>query len=88
MGVHGGMSNLTTGAAICVPPRPGYCPEKNRQLKEYTRAVSDFLRMESAKVAALVRSDQLAFDAEFGEARKRKDAAKEAIRKQQQEHGC
>ena len=69
-------------------PRAIYCPEKNRLLEEYTRAVSDFLRMESAKTAALVRGVQVAFDGEFEEARKRKDAAKEAISKHQHEHGC
>ena len=71
-----------------MPLRPGYCPEKKRLIEEYTRAVSDFLRMESAEIEAQVRVDQVAFDAEFEEARKRKDAAKEAIQKHQQEHGC
>ena len=77
-----------TGEADCMSPRPLYCSEKNRLLEEYTRAVSDFLRMQSAKIAALVRGGEVAFEADLEKARKRKHAAKEAIQKHQRKHRC
>ena len=46
------------------------------------------LKVESEGIAAAVRGNDLLFDAELEAARKKKDAAKEAIKSHLQEHGC
>ena len=65
-----------------------YCSEKKRLLEEFTAAVSEYLRMESAQVLAVVRSGERLFAAELEAAHQRKETAKQAIREHQKLHGC
>ena len=69
-------------------PASSYCGERIRLLDEFVAAVSEYLRVESAGLAALVRGDESDFDAELEVARRRKEAAREAIRAHQWKHGC
>jgi hypothetical protein len=71
-----------------VSPAPTYCAEKMRLLDEFVAAVAEYLKIESAKLAAAARCEEWLSDGELKAARKRKDAAKEAIRSHQQAHGC
>ena len=71
-----------------VSPAPIYCAEKMRLLDEFVAAVAAFLKVESAKLAAVARGQDSLFEGELTAARKRKNAAKEAIRSHHQEHGC
>ena len=59
-----------------------------RLLDEFVAAVALFLKVESAKLAAAARGQDSLFDGELAAARKRKDAAKEAVKSHHQEHGC
>ena len=65
-----------------------YCQEKKRLLDEFTAGVSEYLRMESAQITALVRGEDVPFAVELEAARKMKEAAKQAIREHQKRHGC
>ena len=76
------------GTILNVSPAPIYCAEKMRLLDEFVAAVADYLKIESAKLAAAVRCEEWLSDGELEAARKRKNAAKEAIRSHQQSHGC
>ena len=77
-------------------PTPAFCGEKQRLVEEYVRTASNFMRVESAQIAALIdgRSELLSdgqalmFEAEHEEARRIKDAAKQAIFDHQRQHGC
>lgn len=67
---------------------PIFCPEKQRLVDAFTHAVSEYLRMESAQMAAVLDGRGFAFEAERREARRQKERAKRAIRVHEQEHGC
>ena len=74
--------NLNVAAA------PIFCTEMRRLLEEFVTAVSEFLRLESARQEAKVAGENPPFDAVFEGARKRKEWTKEAIKAHQKEHGC
>ena len=61
---------------------------RKNTLDEFVAAVSEHLRVESARIPALVRGDESEFDADLEVARRRKEAAREAIRAHQWKHGC
>ena len=67
---------------------PIFCREKQRLCDEFLNAVSEYLKIESAILAAAMRDDEFQFDRELEAARTRKNAVKESIKKHQQEHGC
>ena len=64
------------------------CVERNRFLEAFVMAVREYLQIESGRVAAIRRGEDLSFRAKIEGARKRKEEAKRAVRKHQQEHGC
>ena len=64
------------------------CVEKERLLREFARAVSEYNRMQSAQVAAVLKGVDFPFREEIAKAERRKDEAKYAIIAHQQEHGC
>ena len=70
-----------------VAPAPIFCKEKARLLDAFVTAVSEYLKVEAAMLAA-VRDEESLFDSELEAARKRKDAAKDAIKAHQKDHGC
>jgi hypothetical protein len=71
-----------------VLPKPIACIEKQRLMREFAKAVSDYHRMQSAQVAAVMRGADFPFEAELAEAAARRENAKYAILAHQQEHGC
>jgi hypothetical protein len=64
------------------------CSEKQRLLLEFTRAVSDYHRMQSAQLASLVRDAGFSFEREIAAAAQRRENAKYALIAHQEEHGC
>jgi hypothetical protein len=64
------------------------CFEKWRLLGEYARAVSEYNRMNSAQVSALMNDKGFLFQKEIAAAAERRDAAKYAILEHQEAHGC
>jgi hypothetical protein len=69
-------------------PMPKACGEKRRLLLAFTDAVSDYHRMQSAQLEALVRGDGFDFEIEIARAAQRRERAKYAVIAHQQEHGC
>ena len=69
-------------------PMPIACIEKQRLLRQFTDALSDYHRMQSAKLEVLLRGDRFDFDAEIAKAAQRREQAKYAVIAHQQEHGC
>lgn len=69
-------------------PAPIFCREKQRLCDEFLMAVSEYLKLESARLAAAMRDDEFQLNRELEAARTRKNAAKESIKEHQQEHGC
>ena len=61
---------------------------KQKLIAEFTRATSEYLRMESAQLRALVNGDGRQFDREIARARKERDQFRELIMLHQQNHGC
>ncbi len=60
-------------------PMPKACAEKQRLLQAFTDAVSDYHRMQSAQLEALVRGDRFVFEIEIAEAAQRREHAKYAV---------
>ena len=61
---------------------------KEKLLREYAKAVSEYNRMNSAQVAAVLRGEDFMFQDEIEKAGRRKDEAKYAILEHRQEHRC
>lgn len=64
------------------------CIEKRRLLKSFADAVSEYNRIQSAQLAAVLNGDGFQFQAELGEAEARKENAKYAVLIHEEEHGC
>ena len=64
------------------------CIEKRRLLQEFAHAVSEFNRINSAQVAAVMRGEDFPFQMELADALDRKEQAKYAILAHQEQHGC
>jgi hypothetical protein len=64
------------------------CMEKQRLIKEFERAKSDYHRMNTAQVLAVRNGENFPFQDEIAKAADRKEQAKYAILAHQQEHGC
>jgi len=69
-------------------PAPAFCEKKKALLDQFTSEVSNYLRMQSAQLAAALRGDGFQFEVELTAARKKKDSAKRAVEEHQREHGC
>jgi hypothetical protein len=68
--------------------KPLACIEKQRLLRAFAHAVSEYNRMNTAQVAAVLRGEPVQFQEQIARAGERKDAAKYAILLHEQEHGC
>jgi hypothetical protein len=64
------------------------CLEKQKLIAAFQRAVSEYNRMNSAQVAAVLNGEGFLFTELIAEAGTRKDQAKYAVLKHQEEHGC
>ena len=64
------------------------CIEKRRLLKTFSDAVSEYNRIQSAQLAAVLNGDGFQFQRELAEAEGRKENAKYAVLMHEQEHGC
>lgn len=69
-------------------PAPYYCAEQHRLVRLFTRAMSDYLRLEAAQIEAVVSGEQLCARSEIEKARRRLETAKEAILKHVKTHAC
>lgn len=72
---------------VGVAPAPVFCLELKKLTDAYTWAVSEYLRLQSAQMQAILNGEE-GFEAEITEAAIRKDAAKYAIIGHRYEHGC
>ena len=75
-------------ASLAPELKPAFCAERQRLIEEFTRAVSDYLRIQSAQSHSLISGRGFEFDTEIAEARERKSNARAAIIAHQREHGC
>jgi hypothetical protein len=73
---------------VAASAKPIHCIEKERLLKAFAAAVGEYNRMNSARVAALRRGDELTFAAQLEEAAERMDNARYAIIAHREQHGC
>jgi hypothetical protein len=64
------------------------CIEKQRLLQEFARAVSEYHRLQSAQVAAVINGEGFLFEEQLADAAIRRDEAKYAVLAHQQAHGC
>lgn len=62
--------------------------EKTRLLDEFARAVSEYNRMNTAQVVAVMKGEGRGFQEQIADAARRKDEAKYAILEHEQKHGC
>jgi len=69
-------------------PVPIGCIEKWRLLRAFAKAVSDYNRMNSAQLAAVLNGEDFPFEEEIVAAADRKEQAKYAVLAHQMEHGC
>ena len=69
-------------------PAPAACEERQRLVEAFTKAVSEYLRMRSAQIAAVKRGDGFLFDREIENAQQQKDSARNAIELHRLRHGC
>ena len=84
-----GLKIDTTGMASPAPElRLAFCPEKQRLIGSFTHAVSEYLRLQSAQLGAVIVGRVSEFEGELEEARRRKERARLAIAFHQNEHGC
>ena len=73
---------------MATTPRPAFCNEKQRLITEFTRATSDYLRMQSARLISLIDGDGFQFVSEIKAAAKIKDEARDAVLDHERQHGC
>ena len=64
------------------------CIEKRRLLQACAKAVSDYNRMNSAQLAAVMNGEDFPFTEEIAAAAAHRENAKYAIMTHQLEHGC
>jgi len=69
-------------------PTPVVCFDKERLLREFAAAVSDYHRVQSAQVAAVKKGEDFPFELELAKAAQRRENAKYAIIAHQEQHGC
>jgi len=68
--------------------QPIWCIKKERLMREFAKAVSDYHRMNSAQLAAVLNGQDFPFEAQIAEAGERVQEMKYAILAHRQEHGC
>ena len=73
---------------MATSPIPIACIEKKRLFDAFAHAVSEYNRMNTAQLRAVMRGDGFQFTEQVADAGQRKDEAKYAILKHEQEHGC
>jgi hypothetical protein len=80
--------SLRLSLDVACPSPVVACIEKLRLLREFSQAVSEHHRMQTAQVAAVLNGDDFLFEEEIAVAAARRENAKYAILAHQQEHGC
>jgi hypothetical protein len=71
-----------------VAPAPIFCNEKKTLMERFTKAVSDYLRMQTAQMRALRNGAGLQFEDEIKAARRLREQARRAIVEHERQHGC
>jgi hypothetical protein len=69
-------------------PVPVLCIEKWTLLRAFATAVSNYNRMQSAQLAAVLRGEDFQFQAQIEEAAHERDQLKYAILAHRESHGC
>ena len=69
-------------------PAPVRCLEKERLLLDFTAAVSEYHRIQTAQLRSVMEGKGFQFENEVRDARMRRDNAKYAVLAHQDEHGC
>ena len=69
-------------------PSPILCIQRERLLREYAKAVSEYHRMHSAELAAVLKGEDFPYEEQIAEASLRREQAKYAILAHRSEHGC
>jgi hypothetical protein len=64
------------------------CLQKEKLLKEFARAVSEYNRMHTAQLAAVLNGEDFPFEQEIALANERREQAKYAILAHREAHGC
>jgi hypothetical protein len=63
------------------------CPEKQRFLEDFASTMSEYHRMQSAQVAAVLNGEDSPFENWINNAAARKDQAKYAVLGHREQHG-
>jgi hypothetical protein len=71
-----------------VAPAPIFCNEKKTLMERFTKAVSDYLRMQTAQMRALRNGEGLRFEDEIKAAGRLREQARRAIVEHERQHGC
>jgi hypothetical protein len=69
-------------------PAPIFCIELRRLTDAYAWAVSEYLRLQSAKLAAIINGDTMTIDEQLSATEIAKDNAKYALLAHRAKHGC
>ena len=64
------------------------CIEKERLMRDFSQAVAELNRMQSAQLAAVLNGEDFPFENELADAQRRKENTKYAILAHRQAHGC
>ena len=69
-------------------PSPIFCVEYQRLKDRFSEAASEYLRLQSAQIAAILNGDPDTFQQQIHEAAMRKDEAKYAVIAHREAHHC
>jgi hypothetical protein len=69
-------------------PAPVLCFEKRRLMQAFATAVSDYNRMQSFQVKAVLAGEDFPYEEEIAKAAENRDNAKYALLAHQESHGC
>ena len=69
-------------------PAPLFCIELRRLTDAYAKAVSEYLRLQAALLAAIINDDAMTIDEQLSAAGMAKDNAKYALLAHSEMHGC
>jgi len=67
---------------------PLLCFEKEKLIREFARSVSDYHRLQSSQVAAVISGENFPLEDEIAQAGATRERAKLAVIAHQLKHGC
>ena len=69
-------------------PAPQFCRERHQLVTAFTLAVSEYNRIQSLQMEAIIKGEGSSLDADLAGARKRMDCAKNAVLEHERFHKC